>query len=82
MSIKHLLVGTCWYLLDPTPIDIYYQCYNKYDEDDDDKTIITLNLKENRCENSGAIACGNILRKLNTLDKNSGGRGGPRAYAT
>ena len=45
---------TCSYSLDPTPIDNYYQCYTEYD-DDDENTIITSNLRENRSENSNEL---------------------------
>ena len=31
---------TCLYSLTPTPIDNYHQCYDKYNGNDDDITII------------------------------------------
>ena len=66
---------TCLYSLEPTPIDNYYQYYAEYHEDDDDNTIITSNLKENKCEKSGTIAQEIKEQNLKTLDKNSGDRG-------
>ena len=75
MAVEHKHKAlTCSYSLNPTPINNYYQCYAEYDEGDGDNTIITSNLKENRCENSGAIAKGIILRELNTFNKNLIGR--------
>ena len=75
-SVEHEnKVLTCSYLLDLTPIDNYYQCYEEYDEDDDDNTIITSNLKENKCENLGRIAQGFIKQNLRVVNKNPGGLG-------
>ena len=75
MALEHKHKAlTCLYLLTPTPIDNYYQCYDKYDEDDNDITVITSNLKENKCENSGAVTRGITSENLKTLDKDSGGQ--------
>ena len=62
------------YSLDPTPIANYYQCYTKYADDDDDNTIITLNLRENNCENLSGLGQGFIKQKVYTVDKYSSGQ--------
>ena len=58
-------------MLDPTPIINYYQCYTKYNDDDDKNTIITSNLRENRSENSNELNQQFIVSKLRTQDKYS-----------
>ena len=68
------------YSLNPTLIDNYYQCYAEYDEDDDDSTIITSNLKENKSEKLGGVTQEIWSKHLKTLDKNSGDQG--VTYAT
>ena len=47
----------------------YYQCYEKYDEDDDGITIITSNLGRNQTEKLDKIARGVDTENMPTLDR-------------
>ena len=62
------------YSLDPTPIDNYYQCYTEYDKDDDENTITTSNLRENKSENLSGAAREFIKQELRTVDKHLSGQ--------
>ena len=66
---------TCLYSPTPIPLDNYYQCYDEYDEDDDDITIITSNLEKNKFENSGGIRRGIKAKNMWNVDKHSGAEG-------
>ena len=70
IRMKHLPVCTHW---TPTQMDNYYQCYEEYDKDDTDNTIITSNLKKDKCENLVGIDRGFIAGKIKIVHKKSGG---------